>query len=125
MLSCFAAAVPVPPLILDTEILGASYGGRAAAEDGLSGLLAVGLIETRSPGTASGRPAVLVHPLVAETIRYQAAARLGEAAAAAAALLEAAVGHLDEANPQDMAQWAGVLPTVLPHLRAVLASARY
>ena len=62
-----------------------------------------------------------MHPLVAETIRYQAAARLGEAAAAAAALLEAAVGHLDEANPQDMAQWAGVLPTVLPHLRAVLS----
>lgn len=70
VVSCFAAAVPVPQLLLDAGVLARRCGGPAHVEEGLSGLLAVGLIETRDPGQAGDRPPVVVHPLVAETIRH-------------------------------------------------------
>jgi hypothetical protein len=42
VLSCFAAASPVPSLLLDLEFLGQRMGGLATAEDGLGGLLSLG-----------------------------------------------------------------------------------
>ena len=38
VLSCFASAVPVPPLLLDRDVLAEMCGSMAGAEDGLSGL---------------------------------------------------------------------------------------
>jgi hypothetical protein len=58
----------------------------------------------------------VVHPLVAETIRYQAAGALAEGFSVAADLLAAAVGGLDEADPGDRVGWL----VLLPHLGALL-----
>ena len=93
ILSCFAAAVPVPPMLLDLHMLGLRFGGQAAVEEGLSGLLAVGLIEARDLGLERARPLVLVHPLVAETIRHQAGGALVDDYGVAVELLRKAVGR--------------------------------
>ena len=116
MLSCFAAGVPVPPVLLDPAMLGGVYGGRAGTEDGLSGLLAVGLIDTLGLGQKGARPQVVVHPLVAETIRHQTADTLADSFAAAADVLGAAISRLDYEDPRDRAGWLALLP----HLRALL-----
>jgi len=116
VLSCFAAAVPVPPVLLDPGVLSDCCGGEGRVEEGLSGLLSVGLIETRDPGGEAGRPLVVVHPLVAQTIRYQAADALADSFAVAVDLLATAAGHLDYEDPRDQARWLALLP----HLRALL-----
>jgi tetratricopeptide (TPR) repeat protein len=116
VLSCFASAFPVPPILLDLEVLGRTYGGVTAVADGLSGLLTVGLIETRDPADKGDRPPVVVHRLVAETIRYQAGDALQGGFAVAVDLLRTAAGHLNSEDPHDQPAWLALLP----HLRALL-----
>jgi tetratricopeptide (TPR) repeat protein len=113
VLSCFASPVPVPAALLDTRILAQLSGGEAAAENGLAGLLAVGLIDL---GDGSRRQAA-VHPLVAETVRRQADDALGVAAETAVTLLTTAIRNLEYDRPQDWASWLDLLP----HLRSLLA----
>ena len=115
VLSCFASAVPVPPVLLDASVLADSCGGVAGVEEGLSGLLAVGLIETRQPAAQDGQPPVLVHPLVAETMRYQAADSLVDSFAVAVDLIAAATGRLDQVESSDLATWE----VLRSHVRAL------
>jgi Tetratricopeptide repeat len=114
-LSCFAAATPIPPDLLNPDVLGSSDGGIAGAEDGLSGLLATGLIEVRD-GVGGSLPSVVVHPLVAETTRSRAGASLDASFARAAGFLNAAAKRLDTEDSADRAAWQAVLP----HLRFLL-----
>lgn len=116
VLSCFAYEVAVPTLLLDDSVLAGYCGGSAAVEDGLAGLLAVGLIETRAPAAEGDRLSVMVHPLVAETIRYQAADSLTESFAVAVDLIVGATGRLSSEDPDDTARWLALLP----HLRAMV-----
>jgi hypothetical protein len=90
VLSCFASAVPVPPLLLDREVLARMCGSTAGTEDALSGLSSTGLISTTAPPQAGARASVKVHPLVAQTIRYRAGDALPESLEAAVELLSAA-----------------------------------
>ena len=112
LLSCFAAATPIPPGLLDLDALGRYCGGLAEAEDGLAGLLATGLIDVRD-GPSGSPPSVVIHPLVAEMTRRQAGVSLDASFAQAAGLMGAAVGHLDIEDPADRPGWQAVLP----HLR--------
>ena len=50
VLSCFAGGVRVPPSLLNPAVLSRLCGGSADVDDGLSGLLAVGLIESSTLG---------------------------------------------------------------------------
>lgn len=118
VLSCFADGVPIQPELLDLAVLNRVCGGRPGAEDGLSGLLAVGLIDTLDPGQRAGRPPVVVHPLVTETIRHQAADALAESFAVAVELL-ATASRLNQAGHRDREGWL----TLLPHMRALLGLA--
>jgi tetratricopeptide (TPR) repeat protein len=121
VLSCFASAVPVPPMLLNIDVLTELCGSVSGIEDGLSGLLAVGLIDTmRAPET--GAPSVKVHPLVAQTIRYRAGETLPEFAGVAVKLLEAAVRMLDQPDSQDAANWFALVPhlQVLQSLEVLL-----
>jgi tetratricopeptide (TPR) repeat protein len=116
LLSCFAPATPIPAGLLEPEVLGRRYGGLAGVEDGLSGLLATGLIEVRA-SAGGGPPSVLVHPLVAETTRQRAGSSLGTSFAQAAELLNAAAGHLADDDSADRDGWL----SMLPHLEFVLS----
>ena len=120
LLSCFASAVLVPPLLLGREALAGMCGSMAAAEDGLSGLLSVGLIDAVRSPQAGVLPSVKVHPLVAQTIRYRAGDALPRSLEAAVQLLDAAVGKLGYDDPRDAADWL----TLVPHLRALQLSDR-
>jgi tetratricopeptide (TPR) repeat protein len=115
VLSCFATANPVPPLLLDLGLLGQRMGGQAAVEDGLAGLLSVGLIATRSSEPGKTRPLVQVHPLVAETVRYQAGETLADSYRIAVDLLREAVTRLGVQTPRDKPRWLALLP----HLQAL------
>jgi tetratricopeptide (TPR) repeat protein len=116
VLSCFAAASPVPSLLLDLKLIGQRIGGQAAAEDGLAGLHSLGLIETRSGETGRTRPLVQVHSLVAETVRHRAGETLTDSYCTAVDLLHNAVTRLSAQNLQDQPAWL----TLLPHLQALL-----
>ena len=118
VLSCFASAVPVPPLLLDREVLTRMCGSTAGAEDGLSGLSSAGLISTAGSTQAGALPSLKVHPLVAQTIRYCAADALPESLEAAVRLLSAATGKLRHDDPGQAADWI----VLVPHLRALLSS---
>jgi tetratricopeptide (TPR) repeat protein len=124
VVSCFAAGtVPVPPLLLDPVLLGQYCGGGVAVEEGLAGLLAVGLIETKPPTDKGARPLVMAHPLVVETTRYQAADSLADSFAIAIHLLSPAISHVAEVALHT--GWHGEQPhpeskTLLPHMRALL-----
>ena len=72
VLSCFASAVPVPPLLLDRDVLARMCGSTAGAEDGLAGLSSVGLVSRVLSPQAGVLAGLKVHPLVAQTIRYRA-----------------------------------------------------
>jgi tetratricopeptide (TPR) repeat protein len=114
LLSCFASSVPVPPQVLDRARLATAYHGARAVEDGLAGLLAVGLISI--PGMPAGHdPGVKVHPLVAQTVRYRAGDDLTSYLAEAVRLLAAAMGGLSPDNPKQAADWVNLLP----HLQAL------
>ena len=113
VLSCFAPATPIPPSLLDLEILGRRRGGVAGAEEGLSGLLATGLIEVR------GRPSCAsVHPLVAETTRQRAGATaLSASFGQAVDLLTQATAPLADEDLADRENWL----SLLPHLRFLVS----
>lgn len=116
VLSCFAPATPIPAELLNHDVLGRRRGGVTGTEDGLSGLLATGLIEVRA--SASGDPpSVLVHPLVAETTRQRAGSTLGASFAQAAQLLNTAASDLADDDSADRDRWLAVLP----HLRFLLS----
>ena len=115
LLSCFAAATPIPPGLLALDALGRCCGGLAEAEEGLAGLLATGLIDVRD-GASRSPPSVVIHPLVAEMTRRQAGVSLDASFGQAVGLMGAAVGHLDVEDPADRPGWQAVLP----HLRFLL-----
>ena len=117
VLSCFASAVPVPSLLLDRDVFAELCGSVAGTEDGLSGLLSVGLIGI-APTPEAGAPNVEVHPLVAQTIRYRAAEALPGSLGVAVKLLDAAVGKLNHDDPRHRAEWLALVP----HLRALQLS---
>jgi len=110
VLSCLASTVPVPPLLLDREVLAQMCGSIAAVEEGLSGLLSVGLIDTPQTSSTGGPPGVKVHPLVAQTIRYLAGDALVSSLNAAVKLLTGATDRLDVVDPQHAADWQALLP---------------
>ena len=118
ILSCFASAVPVPPLLLDRDVLAQLCGNTAGAEDGLSGLSSAGLISTTSSPRAGARASVKVHPLVAQTIRYRVGDALSGSLQAAVRLLSAATGKLRRDDPGQAADWL----LLVPHLRTLLSS---
>jgi hypothetical protein len=118
VLSCFASAVPVPPLLLDRAVLAEMCGGMTGAEDGLAGLSSVGLISAAGAPQPGAGADVKVHPLVAQTIRYRAGAALPEALQAAVRLLGAAAGKLKHDDPRRAADWL----LLVPHLRALQSS---
>jgi tetratricopeptide (TPR) repeat protein len=102
VLSCFSSAIPVPPVFLKIDVLTELCGSVRGVEEGLSSLLSVGLIDTM-PAMQAGMPSVKVHPLVAQTIRYQAGGSLPEFAGVAVELLEAAVRNAEKSPLQDAA----------------------
>ncbi len=118
VLSCFASAVPVPPLLLDHEVLAQVCGSTAGAEDGLSGLSSVGLISRVLSPQTGALAGLKVHPLVAQTIRYRAGDALPESLEAAVRLLSAATGKLKADDPGQAAGWL----LLVPHLRPLLSS---
>jgi tetratricopeptide (TPR) repeat protein len=115
VLSCFAAADPIPPLLLDLGLLGKRMGGQRAVEDGLEGLLSFQLITTRAGEPGKTRPLVQVHPLVAETVRHQAGQALADSYCTAVDLLREAVTRLGVQVPKDQPKWLALLP----HLQAL------
>jgi tetratricopeptide (TPR) repeat protein len=117
VLSCFDSTAPIPPLLRDHGVLAEMCGTTAAAENGMSGLWSVGLIDTVDAGDG-GKPEVKVHPLVAETVRYQAGQELLTSLEEAVKLLAAAVGRLDEQVSRHADRWVAVLP----HLQALQLS---
>jgi len=118
VLSCLASSVAVPPLLLDREVLARMCGGMAEVEEGLSGLLSVGLISIPQALSTGEAPGVRVHPLVAQTMRYQAGDALAGSLTVAVELLAAAVSHLKYDDPGHAADWL----TLVPHLRTLLLS---
>jgi tetratricopeptide (TPR) repeat protein len=114
VLSCFASAIPVPPLLLDSDVLAERCGSIAKVEDGLSGLVSVGLIDV-VPTAEVGPQSVKMHTLVAQTIRYRAGEALPESLGMAVKLLDAAACKLNLDNPEHAAAWAALVP----HLRAL------
>ena len=118
VLSCFASAVPVPPLLLDRDVLAHMCGSTAGAEDGLSGLSSMGLINRVLSPQTGVLAGLKVHPLVAQTIRYRADDVLPESLEAAVRLLSAATGKLKEDDPGQAADWL----SLVPHLRMLLSS---
>jgi tetratricopeptide (TPR) repeat protein len=122
VLACFAPAVPIPVEGLDHEVLGRVCGaqGPAGVRAGLEALLSVGLIETSTPGRRPGGAGVIVHPLVAETIRRQFRSEDGgRSAAVAIDVLAAATAELDAEDPDDWSVWFAWLP----HLEELLVTA--
>ena len=118
VLSCFASAVPVPPLLLDRDVLAHMCGSTAGAEDGLSGLSSVGLISVAGSDQAGAAASLKVHPLVAQTIRYRTGNALPESLEAAVRLLSAATGKLKYDDPGQPSDWL----LLVPHLRMLLSS---
>jgi tetratricopeptide (TPR) repeat protein len=120
ILSCFAAASPVPYRLLQ----GIGRSGALTScnlSDTLSALVAVGLLETRPSPADENRTDILVHPLVAETQRARftpedkrivlegAVNGFGEA-----------VATLDRAKPTEWPIWL----QLLPHINVLLSPQR-
>ncbi|HEY1702279.1 MAG TPA: tetratricopeptide repeat protein [Trebonia sp.] len=116
VLSCLAGATSIPSSLLNHDLLARCGGGTAGTEDGLSALLAIGLIELRNDTSASP-PTVVVHPLVAETIRHQAGPSLQHSFDLAAGLLQAAAIQLNTEDLASLPDWQALVP----HLRFALA----
>jgi tetratricopeptide (TPR) repeat protein len=114
ILSCFASSVAVPALLLDRDLLESMCGTKSAVEAGLSGLLSVGQIDIVEPA-AVGPPDVKVHPLVAETVRYQAGDDLLGSVQQAVELFAIARSRLRADDPEVGAQSVALLP----HLQAL------
>jgi tetratricopeptide (TPR) repeat protein len=120
VLSCFASTVLVPSLLLDRDGLAAMSGSISGVEEGLAGLLSVGLID--APDVSGSRvPGVKVHPLVAQTIRYRAGEALTGSLAGAVKLLTATISQLKVDDPEHAPDWLALLP----HLQALLLVDRH
>jgi len=117
ILSCFAAPVPIPNLLLDKDVLGRHFEDIADIQAGLAGLREVGLIEIGDSPKQSDWPSVVVHSLLAEAMRHQAGDALGESVTIAVDLLGAVADQLDHEDSRDWARWL----SVLPHLQALLS----
>jgi tetratricopeptide (TPR) repeat protein len=116
ILSCFAAASPVPYRVLQ----GIGHSDALASDslsDTLSALVAVGLLETRASFADENRTDVLVHPLVAETqrARFNSEDRRIALEGAVNGLGEA-VALLDRANPVEWPIWL----QLQPHMNVLL-----
>jgi tetratricopeptide (TPR) repeat protein len=116
VVSCFAASVSIPPVLRDPVVLAPAFGGREAVADGLSALLEAGLIETQEPEHDGAQPPVTLHPLLAETIRYQAGVAITQSLVIAIDLILAATTGLDPDEPRDQEAWF----LLLPHLQALV-----
>ena len=119
VLSCFASTVPVPSLLLDRDRLAVMCGSVSEVEEGLAGLLSVGLIGTPEV-SGSLRPDVKLHPLVAQTIRHRAGSALTGSLDAAVKLLTAAITQLKVDDPEHAANWLALLP----HLQSLALADR-
>ena len=119
IVSCFSAPVPIPSALLDAELLDPIIqkhcGNSARTDEGLSALLSVGLINKRDPDTPGARPLVVVHPLVAETIRRRSGEHLSSILTIAVGLLSSVEDHLDPGGHLNRSKWLAILP----HLHAV------
>jgi tetratricopeptide (TPR) repeat protein len=115
VLSWFAEAVPIPPVLLDdTALSDLCRCDRAEIAAGLAALRAVGLIETRASSTGAERPFVLLHPLVAETGRLAVPAEeVKQIGTIAVRMIAAAIAGMDPERPADWPQWALLLPHFL------------
>lgn len=136
VLSCFAAATPIPALLLQPQPLGellvphsaavaegpgqsstAEYAERLRGlREGLQGLSNIGLIEV-SPGAGpADLNAVTMHPVVADVNRKRLSTLAEDVRvpvqAAAAALLGAAADGLDATSPADWSAWRLLFPHV-------------
>jgi tetratricopeptide (TPR) repeat protein len=121
VVACFAPAIPIPWFLLDHSIL-AQVCPDHRSEDvgpGLDALRTVGLIELRPSGNLHEAPAVVVHPLVAETILFRSRTdNLGQSAVRTAAdLLGAAADALSPDAPDQWPSWT----LLVPHIDALLA----
>jgi tetratricopeptide (TPR) repeat protein len=138
LLSCFAAATPIPRGMLSCppldRLLAAQRGASSTAsraiaeydlEDGLHGLSMLSLLDVRPfGGTAADERAVVVHPVIAAAnLTHLAEAKGSHAAAsiwaAAVQVLSAALRGLDEERAED---WPDYL-VLGPHLHALFATA--
>jgi hypothetical protein len=110
ILSCFAAASPVPYRLL--QGIGHSDAiGSGSLPDTLSALAAVGLLETRASPADENRTDILVHPLVAETqrARFTSEDRRTSLEGAVNGLGEA-VATLDRSRYIEWPIWLQLLP---------------
>ncbi|WP_141583393.1 tetratricopeptide repeat protein [Actinomadura sp. WMMA1423] len=128
VLAWFAAPVPIPAAGLDHEVLGrvSSEAGASGVALGLQALLSTGLISTRTHAQRSeiagvGRSGIVVHPLVAETLRERELARhpMSASAATAITVLQSATAKLDPTKSTNWITWL----TWLPHLEELLINA--
>lgn len=112
ILSCFAAASPVPYRLIQgighSDVL-----RRGSLPDTLSALAAVGLLETRASPVDANRADVLVHPLVAETqrARFTSEERGASLEGAISGLAEAIV-TLDRSSSIEWPIWLQLLPHI-------------
>ena len=112
ILSCFAAASPVPYRLLQSIGRSDALASDSLA-DTLSALVAVGLLETRASLADENRTDVVVHPLVAETqrARFNSEDRRIALEGAVNGLGEA-VATLDRARPTEWPIWLQLMPHV-------------
>ncbi|MFF4249088.1 tetratricopeptide repeat protein [Streptomyces sp. NPDC001822] len=137
LLSCYAAAEPLPGAVLGS--------GRAAAlrepataqdpggvddlvrlEQGIRGLVGLGLVEAGATPEEPGQfPTLLVHPVVADVSRAHLLDSLGRQDVGSAALVHGAVeiivDHVDGLRPDEPSDWPG-FQGVAPHLRALVGN---
>ena len=124
LLSCYAAATPIPVAMLNPELLGsiltkADQEGRMR-DAGLHGLVSVGLIDTTSgPGGRAGQ-VVTVHPVIADVNRNRllTAARsdLAPIGETAVSLLQSFCAGLHTGSLGDWPAWR----RLVPHMAALL-----
>ena len=128
VLSCFAAATPIPAWLIQLPPLASLLAGQAEDQDhqaertalrvGLQGLSRTGLIDISGGSGPAGT--FTVHPVVADANRIRLAASTGPEPMAvretAVALLEAATAGLDPARPGDWLTWR----RLRPHVKAVI-----
>jgi tetratricopeptide (TPR) repeat protein len=126
LLSCYAAAAPIPTALLEPHLLSdllgpdADVGNRGPDPErrlrdaGLNGLSVVGLINATSDGGDTHDLAVTVHPVVAEVNRNwllnTAIHDLPAISRTAVGLLHIACQNLDTRNPADWPTWHRLVP---------------
>ncbi|GII34740.1 tetratricopeptide repeat protein [Planotetraspora mira] len=112
LLSCFAAATPIPREMVRF----AEDGDRAGFLAALRGLSLVGLIEVVGAAT-DGYPDIMIHPVVVDTCRAQVlATHESEGAAtmrAAVGLLRNVTAPLDAERPADWPAWERLIPHIM------------